>query len=190
MAPLDEFLGIHDRLERLFAAHQELLLRQRLDDARTALDVYRTLMVLHMRHEEQCLLPVYAELGPNPAWPLRLYTGQHRRMRELLAAATERIGPPSGEEAGIRRSIIALLDYEATYKHLVVHHEGAERQGLFAALEFELNPSEQANLFGPCISEWRHAEHVLLGTRSNWPLELPRPATVSFTNEAVKDVRR
>jgi hypothetical protein len=169
MATLADFVSIHERLERIFGKHQELLLERRLHEARALLHVYRALMGLHMRHEEKCLLPVYVAIGPNPTWPIRLYAGQHRRMREFLAGATDRLELIRGGRAEIRPEVIGLLDYETTYKHLVEHHEDAERQGLFAALEFELDGVEQASLVDPCIAEWRHAEHLLMGTGSGWP---------------------
>lgn len=171
MALLADFLGIHERLAELFALHQELLLERRLADAQRKLAAYRALMGLHMRHEERSLVPVYEKLGPNPSFPVRLYTGQHRRMRELLDGAAERLAliDAHGQNAG--RAVLALLDYETTYKHLVEHHEGAEHRGLFAALGFELDAREQAELVEPCLAEWRHAERILLRHGAPVPVE-------------------
>jgi hypothetical protein len=163
MARLADLSTVHDRLAELFASHQDLLLQQRLAEAQMALQVYSELLGLHMRHEEQILIPMYERLGPNPLWPTRLYIGQHRRMRELLHEAGQRLGPLSGHGPATRRAIIGVLDYETTYKHLVLHHEDAERRGLFAALEFELSDARGAELVEPCLFEWRHTERLLLG---------------------------
>lgn len=175
MALVEGFSRIHDRLGELFSLHQELLLERRLAEAQRKLATYRALIGLHMRHEERSLLPVYDELVPNPSFPTRLYTGQHRRMRELLDGAAERLALIDPHGAGAKRAVLALLDYESTYKHLVEHHEDAERRGLFAALGFELDARHQAELVDPCIAEWRHAERMLLQHGSPvhaeaWPL--------------------
>jgi hypothetical protein len=166
MGSLADLLGVHDQLDRLFTSHQEFLLEQRLSDARTALHVYRRLLDLHMHHEEQVVLPVYAKLGPSLRWPVRLYTGQHRRMRELLHGASERLSGISGRGTLARRAILALLDCESTYKHLAEHHDGAERDGLFSALGFALGADAQAEIVDPCLAEWRHAEALLLRAHS------------------------
>jgi len=166
MASFADLLGVHERLDELFASHQELLIQQRLAEAQIALQVHRELLGLHMRHEEQFLLPLYERLGPNPLWPTRLYVGQHRRMRERLHGAAERLASLSGRGPTLRRAIIALLDYETTYKHLAEHHDGAERRGLLAALTFELDGVRQAEVVGPYLSEWWHAEQLLLGAAS------------------------
>lgn len=162
MADLEEFLSVHERLCDLFSLHQELLLDLRLAEAQRTLAVHRSLIGLHMRHEERSLLPVYAKLGPNPSWPVRLYMGQHRHMRELLDGAAKRLAAIAGHGRSLKQQVLALLDYESKYKHLVEHHEGAERQGLFSALGFELDAEEQARVLDPCLTEWFHAERVLL----------------------------
>lgn len=172
MASLEDFLGVHERLNELFSLHQELLLDRRLADAQRALAAHRSLMGLHMRHEERALLPIYAKLGPNPSWPVRLYVGQHRRMRELLDGAAERLASIDVGRARVKQEVISLLDYESKYKHLVLHHEDAERRGLFQALDFELDAEEQSRVLAPCLLEWRHAERVLFRDGAPRPLEV------------------
>jgi hypothetical protein len=164
MALVADLSRIHERLDELFAAHQELLLEQQLHDARKALHVYRGLLELHMRHEEHRLLPAYQAIGPSPKWPMELYVGQHRRMRDLLDGAEQRLSELSGRGPSVRRGIISVLDHETTFKHLTEHHEGAERQGLLAALGAALDDTEQANLVEPSLLEWYHAEQLLVGS--------------------------
>src|SRR5215831_10674573 len=125
MARLADLLRVHGDLDELFASHQELLLQQRLAEAQMELQVYRELLGLHTRHEEQILLPRYEKLGPNPLWPTRLYVGQHRRMRELLDGAADRLKVLAYRGPAARHAIIGLLDYETTYKRLAEHHDEA-----------------------------------------------------------------
>jgi hypothetical protein len=162
MSLMADFPAIHVRLAELFASHQDLLLEQRVPEARMVLDAYRELLDLHMDHEEECLLPAYERVGPMPLWPVRLYTGQHRRMRDLLRGAAERLSLISGRGPATRSAIIAVLDHEATFKRLVEHHEDAEHKGLFVALAFELPLEEQMKLVDPCLLEWHHAATRIL----------------------------
>ena len=165
-ATLQDMLGIHDQLEELFLSHQEALLEGNLAEARASLAAYRELLELHMRHEELVLLPRYQRLGTSPAWPIELYFGQHERMRELLKGAVERLANIDENGVGWRRKVIALLDFERTFKHLAEHHDLAERRGLFPALAIKLGKHEQAKLVGRWLREWRHVEQALLGNSS------------------------
>ncbi len=114
-----------------------------------------------MRHEEELFLPIYARETPPRRWPLVLYTGQHQRMRELLASARERIEGLVRSNSVRGRDIIELLDHERTYKHLAEHHDGAEREGFFPALDRLATREEQAGLVERCWTEWLAAERSL-----------------------------
>lgn len=154
-------LAIHSRLDEHFLTHQELLLERRLPEAARALSRYVQLIELHMLHEEELFLPIYARETPARRWPLVLYTGQHQRMRELLASARERLEELVRRDAVRGRDIIELLDHERTYKHLAEHHDGAEREGFFPALDRLATREEQASLVERCWAEWLAAERSL-----------------------------
>jgi len=155
---LSDLLSLHTRLDEHFAWHQELLLDRRLSEAKQSFGAYVELLELHMRHEEQLLLPIYARVEPQERFPLVLFTGQHQRMRELLQSAAARLEQLSGEGSALARAIIELLDHERTYKHLGEHHDGAERQALFPALDRLATPDEGEHLTRACFSEWLAAE--------------------------------
>ncbi|HET9929718.1 MAG TPA: hypothetical protein VFQ35_03485, partial [Polyangiaceae bacterium] len=129
-----------------------------LPEATLALARYVRLLELHMRHEEELLLPIYARETPSKRWPVVLYTGQHQRMRELLASTTERVAALARREDVRGRDIIELLDHERTYKHLAEHHDGAEREGFFPALDKLTTASECSELIESCWKEWLAAE--------------------------------
>lgn len=153
-----ELLDFHADLEEVFALHQESLLLLRVESARALLSTYRELLALHMRHEEQTLLPVFARAGSVPKWPAVLYTGQHEKMRGMLERVASGLGSlPVGRASRLRRAVLALLDQEATYKHLHEHHDGAEREGLFPISDRESEPAERAELIRLFRSEWKSA---------------------------------
>jgi hypothetical protein len=156
---LSDLLVVHDRTEALFLRHQELVLERRLFEAGSHLRAYRALVELHMRHEEELLLPIYLRAEPSRRWPGVLYTGQHQRMRELLDGAAARLEALGNNVHS--RELIALLDYERTYKHLVEHHDGAEREGFFPALEHIVDDADHAALATRCLDEWYGLERSL-----------------------------
>lgn len=150
-----QLIEIHTELEDVFLLHQEALTLLALDAARELLEIHGQLLLLHMRHEEELLLPVFDRAGPVQKWPRVLYTGQHEKMRGMLERVRESLDemcqkPP----LRARRSMIRVLDYEATYKHLVEHHEGAEREGLFPIADTLATPEERRTLLSTFAREW------------------------------------
>lgn len=147
-------LEIHRELDDIFLLHGECLLQGELALAREALGAYRELLLLHMQHEERVLFPLYTEVGVAPRFPLVLYTGQHQKLLVLLDAIVERLSGLEGSGRTVRRQILALFDQETTFKHLSEHHDGAERDGLFARLDAAVTKERAAALLEPCWREW------------------------------------
>lgn len=161
MASFRDLLRLHGVLEDLFLLHQEALLLLDVNAARELLAIYRELLAIHMHHEETRVLLL---LPPVKKWPKVLYTGQHEKMRAHLDAIEQRLTALS-TAAPDRRAVLALLDAEATYKHLEEHHDGAEREGLFPITD-EVTPAlERERVVGGILAEWqaleqRHAPRI------------------------------
>lgn len=154
----EAIFAFHADLEEIFALHQESLLLIDLLQARALLGSYRRLLALHMSHEEDELLPIFARAGTIERWPSVLYTGQHQKMNALLDRVEQRLDailadPP----AKPRRAVIALLDIETTYKHLGEHHDGAEREGLVPNLDRVADAEHRTRLLDRLRAEWRAA---------------------------------
>lgn len=153
-----ELLEFHADLDEVFALHQEALLERRLELARELLGIHSSLLALHMKQEEEVLLPIFERAGTVERWPKILYTGQHEKLVALLgragAALDAMIATPL---ANPRRAVIALLDHETTYKHLHEHHDGAERQGLFPTCDAVTTSAERAGLLSQLRRDWRAA---------------------------------
>jgi len=151
-------LEAHDQLEAAFALHQEALMLLDLSSAGEMLDAYRTLLSVHMRHEEDTLLSVFRRAGIIKKWPEVLYTGQHQKMNAQLArihSALQQLRQLEGQP--LRRESLALLDLESSYKHLVEHHDGAEREGLFPVVDTQLTAEEAQTLIPRLLGQWREA---------------------------------
>lgn len=136
----ERLVAVHRELDEIFLQYAERLLDRELDRARAVLGAYRELLFLHIEHEEASLLPRYAALGPIPRFPLVLYTGQHEKIRGMVDELVTRTAALGGDARAVRRGIIALFDRHATFKHLMEHHDGAERAGLFPALDGLADP--------------------------------------------------
>ncbi len=156
--PASALLEAHDKLETAFALHQEAIMLLDLRSARSMLNAYRALLAVHMRHEEGVVLALFRRAGTIKRWPEVLYTGQHTKMNEHLSridACLEKLTGFDGRT--LRCQLQALLDLEASYKHLVEHHDGAERQGLFPTVDTLLSDHESRVLIPKLLAEWRSA---------------------------------
>jgi hemerythrin-like domain-containing protein len=147
--PPTDFAGLgalHRELEELFLQHQEALISLDLPRAREGLERYLELLRMHMAAEEELLLPELPRAGRIRGASLELFTGEHQRMRELLARCREGLHALRPEDPGVRRSVLLLLDTQGTYKHLEHHHSLREETFLFPALDQVLSAEERRAL--------------------------------------------
>jgi hemerythrin-like domain-containing protein len=147
---LSQLMELHAELDDVFLLHQEALVERKFELARELLAVYRRLLLTHIRHEEEQILPIFERAGPVPRWPVVLYTGQHQKLLALLDRVEARL-----ETLASRRDAIALISFEATYKHLLEHHDGAEREGLYPVVDRTASAEEQTQVLESCLNEWR-----------------------------------
>lgn len=150
-------MELHDALDDVFLLHQEALVERELELSAELLAAYRRLLQTHMRHEEQLILPLFERTGPVPRWPVVLYTGQHEKMLQLLSRAEAGLSELRTRKSDLRRGAIALITFEATYKHLAEHHDGAEREGLYPVVDRTTAPEEQQRLLLQIRGEWSAA---------------------------------
>ena len=152
-APLaDAMMGLHDELAARFHAHQVALLDRDFVRAGRELAEYRERLFVHMVDEEERVLPHYRDLGGDATdAPVKLFLGEHARMREFVLDCQRRC------EALVERSddheLLALFDREATYKNLVLHHDLRERNALYPFLGARIAAPVQRDLFASM--RWR-----------------------------------
>jgi len=128
-------MGVHERLDAMFAAQQRALLDRDFVRAGAWLDRYRAGLLLHMDDEEQHVLPLYAARGGDDASdaPVKLFLGEHARMREFVARSVAAIA--ALQQQPDDRALLALFDQQATYKNLLLHHDLRERNALYPRVE-------------------------------------------------------
>lgn len=138
-------MALHDALDARFFVHQCALLDRDFARAAEALADYRTRLFAHMHDEEVLVLPRYEVAGGDATdAPVRLFLGEHGRMRAFVDDFVVRVRA-LGERAG-DRALLELLDRQATYKNLVLHHDLRERNGLYPFVAARLPQAEQQRL--------------------------------------------
>jgi hemerythrin-like domain-containing protein len=144
-------MELHEKLAEGFLRHQEALICLEFDRALELLTDYETGLLAHMRYEEARLIPVYqARAGRILGGLPEMFLGEHRKMREFLADFRRELGRIRHEDAAqARRSVIALMDRQAMYKHLVEHHDRREQNVLYPQLDRITSAEERAVLLEP-----------------------------------------
>jgi hemerythrin-like domain-containing protein len=141
----DRMMAVHAELDERYFAHQVALLDRDFPRALQRLRHYRELLLIHMADEEQHVLPHYRDLGGDATnAPVKLFLGEHARMREFVADAERRCEALC--ERADDRALLELLDREATYKNLVLHHDLRERNALYPFLGAQLDAAAQRAL--------------------------------------------
>ncbi|MBK8100002.1 MAG: hemerythrin domain-containing protein [Planctomycetes bacterium] len=143
----DHMMGLHRELDERLFVHQQALLDRDVAAAARALAHCRELLALHMADEEEFVLPRYA-LGGGDATdaPVRLFLGEHQRVREFLdrfAVALAAMSSPPDD-----RRLLELLDLQATFKNLLLHHDLRERNALYPRLAAMLTAQDETALLG------------------------------------------
>ena len=143
-------LDIHRVLKELFLEHQESLLDGDLTRGAERLEEFERNLLRHIRDEEDLLLPVYVRAGAIPGGPPVLFTGEHKRMQELLAGFKQTLSSLAQTPDGRKRGILWLLDRQATFKNLMEHHDLREANILYPALDRVTSEAERREILGRC----------------------------------------
>jgi hemerythrin-like domain-containing protein len=150
-------LDIHERLKELFLAHQEALLKLEIELARERLRHFERELREHMRHEEEWLLPVYQRAGRIPGGAVEFFTGEHRKMLELLGRLQAALEQLASHSPDLSRQVIELFDAEAVFKQVVEHHDLREQNILYPALDRVTTEQERGELLSRCVEASRAA---------------------------------
>ena len=149
----------HQGLDEFFLLHQEAVLLGNFADASQLLDCFKELHHLHMRFEDETLIPKLAELGDKGRWPAFLYTAEHAKIQELLEKATANLELLSNNKLSgndLRRGIITLLDNEKILKGVCEHHQEREETGILPELNKQTDVAWRISIIKPFLDEWEH----------------------------------
>jgi iron-sulfur cluster repair protein YtfE (RIC family) len=144
-------LKVHEHLNELFFLHQEALLHLDIKQARGRLQEFEHELRAHMQDEEEVLLPIYQRAGRVPGGAVEFFTGEHRKMLELLGRFNETLKQLEGRPPDLTRRVIKLFDEEATFKHVVEHHDLREQNILYPTLDRVTTEVERQELLNSLL---------------------------------------
>lgn len=149
-----KFTQVHEWLDELFLAHQTALLSLELREARRCLDSYEDNLRLHIKDEEELLIPTYgARASDIPGGAVEFFTGEHKKIFRFLAEFHEMLTPLRNQKTlRLKHAIIRLLDREAMYKGLLQHHHAREHNVLYPWLDWLTSEAEREKLLAQCSS--------------------------------------
>jgi len=145
---------VHQWLDELLLEHQTALLSLDLSQAEKRLNRYETNLLMHMKDEEEALIPVYgARISDVPGGAVALFLGEHKKIRGFLAEFHDLLKQMRQQKGpALKHKIIGLLDREAMYKGLLAHHHAREQNALFPWLDLVTTAEERTGLFDQCSS--------------------------------------
>lgn len=136
-------MGLHEQLAQAFFRHQQALLDRDFARAARELTAHRDCLLDHMHDEETLVLPRYRDAGGDTTdAPVRLFLGEHEKMRAFVAEFAQRTA--ALEARSDDRALLELFDREATYKNLVLHHDLRERNMLYPFVAAKVPATVQA----------------------------------------------
>lgn len=144
-------MDAHRSLDRLLLRHQRALLDKKIPEARRHWKEYEVSLGLHMRFEEEEILPLYRKIDPPPkGCPVEFFSGEHKRLREFLNRIKRKISG-LGEDKARQEKILELLELEWAYKNLMQHHDSREKNVLYPSLQQLLTPAERRGILSRAL---------------------------------------
>ena len=155
----------HEELDELFLLHQEAVLLGRFDDAMQLLCCFEKLHHLHMRFEDEALIPALHELGDSARWPASLYSSEHAKVQDLMEKTKNGLrslseGQLSSQD--LRREIIIFLDKEKSFKGLCEHHQEREEAGMLPELDKQADEKWRVSIIEPFLKEWDYCMETVI----------------------------
>ncbi len=149
-----QFTKVHGWLDELFLAHQTALLSLDLSEAERCLDVYEANLRLHIKDEEDLLIPIYgARASDIPGGAVEFFTGEHKKILGFVAEFHEMLKElRNHKKLELKHAVIQLLDREAMYKGLLGHHDAREHNVLYPWLDWLTSKTEREKLLEQCSS--------------------------------------
>jgi len=128
-------LDTHAAMKESFLLHQEALLSRDIPLALAKLIECERALQLHAQAEEELLFPIYLRSPPVRGGAVELFVSEHRKMLRFLAQFRDELDAFRQPVPNLARRILGLLDMEASFKHLVEHHDLREANILYPTLD-------------------------------------------------------
>lgn len=153
----------HASIDEVFLLHQEALLEQQFPLAKQLLHWFTELLDQHIELEDGLLFPAHQGLSEEVRWQTSLYSHEHQKLRQLLLELTLRFN--ALHAAPSRRGLLALLDYQRTFKNVLEHHEEREEIALLVELDLQLEHTQRQRLLQQISQQWPDLDSLRLQCR-------------------------
>lgn len=144
---LSQFQDEHDRMMAMFRTYQCGLMSLNLVEARCGLVSLRYALAVHMRVEDEVLMPLYMGLEHQPEGGAPLFfEKEHAKLERLLKglfAGLEGLERIDKESALTREDALLVIEHGFTFKHLFEHHTSREDKAFYPAINASLSPAER-----------------------------------------------
>ena len=125
----------HDDLVLLFFEHQKALLDRDILRASVLLNRYEKEIQHHTGLEEEWLIPLYEErIKARPGGDASNFVGEHSKILMYLQRLKDKLVKIKNLKE-MTHELINLLDDEARFKDLILHHDEREERFLFPELD-------------------------------------------------------
>lgn len=139
----------HRALQKLILLHQQSLVSWQLEEARRFLEDFEQDLKKHIQIEDDFLFPLYCEIVPHPAGGApEFFKIEHQKILWYLQRLSEKLDhllllPDSSERCLL---LIAIIEEESRFKHLMEHHELREENIMYPLLDRRLDPEKQKEI--------------------------------------------
>ncbi|MAE28725.1 MAG: hypothetical protein CMJ87_07035 [Planctomycetes bacterium] len=144
--PLSDHMLAHQQLLELFEQHQCALISLEIERACELLADFTRHLRMHRDGEEEFVLPVYGALDLKlEGGPVEFFQSEHEKLGWWLGEMRGEVNEllEEGRGRGLEpRDVLPLLDRQATFKHLLDHHDKREANILYPAMDRELNAKQ------------------------------------------------
>ena len=150
---LEPLLDLHQAMEILFVRHRLALMRVDTVEAMRTFHRFAQSMRIHVRQEDELVLPVYAKHSPAGGFERggspELFKNEHEKITQHLTRIEEAMNAlirstTNGDQRAL--GCLELLDREKVFVDLLEHHDHRERLYLYPVLERILRPYEKFEL--------------------------------------------
>lgn len=140
---------IHRSLDETLQHHRETLVLFQLNESKRHFQAFRQGLKLHIRFEEEFLLPPYEESGGGnrPGARTDFFYQEHRKILALVEDISTLLdsGDLKQDRVGARR-VLEILEREHLLVHLLDHHDRREESFLYPFLDDKIDAATRSKL--------------------------------------------
>ena len=145
-----QFNRAHDDIDRIFDKHQEALLSSDIPEAQRRIGEFAKALRIHIRCEENWLLPLYEERCRGFLKPrnqsISRYLYKHQKILNLLEIIQTSLNDFGQGEPISSSETMALLEREQVLRNFIAHHNFHENNDLHPNLDRLTSGKERGNL--------------------------------------------